>query len=294
MHQKLNVRFAQGGIFMGNPFKSRGFKAFREEEEKRKKQAEQRRGKLFRFLLKDGEKDVPILFLTNEPVLFQEHQWLDKGKVYNVTCTGDNDCEECVRGHRPSYRGAFLIVDRREYEQDERDAKGNKTGKKIKVKDRLRLLIRGATDMAKLDRIEERYGLMSRQYFVTKVGSGNTTSYEFDRSDREDKLTSKQIATFLSQLPEKYRGMNPYEVIEANIFDDGADVEDYSAEESEEVAEEVNRGVWRIDREESTRTKPTGFRAVQKPKPAVKAGLKPVAKPSTPSAKPRPRLVPKR
>jgi len=200
-----------------NPFRERGFKSYREESARKDAIYEQKKGKLFRFFLTDkDEDDVEIRFLNDEPILFYEHSVNEGGKFLNVTCTGD-DCPYCEGGNKAAYKGAFLIVDTREFEMDERDAKGDKTGKKKKVKDRLKILARGTKDLAKLDRINTKYGLKARPYAVTRIGSGNTTSYEFDRMDK-DPITSKQIEKFLSTLPEKYKGMDVFEVIEANLF----------------------------------------------------------------------------
>lgn len=232
---------------MANPFKARGWKGHREEEEKRKKQAEQRKGKLWRFFITDkDEDDIPIRFLTNEPILYYEHTFKIQGKIAYAVCTGE-DCEHCADGNKPSYKGAFLIVDRRSFEIDERDTNGNKTGKKKKVKDRLKLLVRGTTDLAKLDRQNTKHGLTNRDYYVTKVGSGTSTSYEFERGD-EEPLSQTEIKNLLAQLPEKYRNMDVYEIVEAQIFDDdGVSVDaDEDEENLEEAKEKINKGVQKL------------------------------------------------
>lgn len=204
-----------------NPFKERGFKTFREEEARREEVREQKRGKLYRFFLRDEDEDIEIRFLTDEPVLFYEHSINEGGKWLNVTCTRDDNCKHCLNGDKPAYKGAFLIVDSREFEVDER-VNGDRTGNKIKVKDRIKILARGTRDLAKLDRLNTKYGLMSRPFYVTKVGSGSATTYEFDRGEK-DTLSQKQIKEFLDTLPEKYKGMDVWEILEFNLF--GADEE---------------------------------------------------------------------
>ena len=54
-------------------FRGRGFKAHQEEQQRREKEKEKRKGRVWRFFLQDGEEDVPIRFLTEEPILFYEH-----------------------------------------------------------------------------------------------------------------------------------------------------------------------------------------------------------------------------
>jgi len=233
-----------GDVFMANPFKQIGFKAFHEENERRKKIIEAKRGKLFRFFLKDGEQDVPIRFLTSEPVLFYEHTIKSGENFVNVTCIGE-DCPYC-EDKSPTFKGAFLIVDGREFEIDERDQNGNKTGKKKTVKDRLKLLVRGQTDLAKLDRLSSKWGLDDRIYYVSRIGSGQATIYEYDRGEKE-KLTPKQLSELLLQLPEKYRDMDLYDIVEAQIFEmDIEDDEDISEEVKQSVKESVSSGIRKL------------------------------------------------
>lgn len=201
---------------MGNPFRAKGFQAFREESERRRQASENLRGKLYRFLLKDGETDCPIWFLTSEPLLFHEHTIKENGRFVNYTCMG-SDCEYC-KDSRASFKGAFLIVDGREYQIDERDKDGNKTGKKKTVTNRIRPLVRGQTDLATLLNKHVKFGLDSRPWFVTKVGSGQGSRYEYERGDVEDALTDKQIANLIAQLPERYHEMTLDEILEAQVF----------------------------------------------------------------------------
>lgn len=208
---------------MSNVFRKRGFKAHKQEEDRREKERESRIGKLWRYFLKDGEEDVPLRFLTEEPILFYEHSLSVGGKYTNVTCEGD-DCPECAKGDKPSYKGAWLVVDGREVEVDEKKD-GRATGKKRIITDQVRLYVRGSTDIAKLDRLSRKFGLMSRPWFATKTGSGTSTSYELDRGE-PDELTEKQITNLLAKVPEKmrdhYDGSDEslMDIVEANIFDD--------------------------------------------------------------------------
>ncbi|AEZ50503.1 single strand DNA binding protein [Bacillus phage BCD7] len=204
-------------------FKRRGFSAHKEEETKREKERARRQGKIFRMFLKDGDEDVPVIFLTEEPILFHEHS-IKSGKGWdNITCSGDN-CPECDRGDNPSYKGAWLVVDRRTFEVDEyKDNK--KTGNKKKVKDRVKLLVRGSSDIGKYARKSQRKGLTKYLWLMSKTGKQATTSYELE-NDKKIRLTEKEIKQLLAQLPEEVRNHfdgemeSLYEIVESQIFDD--------------------------------------------------------------------------
>src|SRR3712207_8915743 len=99
--------------------------------------------------------EIPIRFLTDEPICFYEHTKRVNGKITNIPCIGDG-CPECESGDKPRFVGAFLVLDRTELEYEERDKNGNKTGKKVKGKDRVKLLVR--------DRKSTRLNSRSRQY----------------------------------------------------------------------------------------------------------------------------------
>lgn len=224
---------------MSSVFRRRGFDAHKQEDERRKKERENRTGKLWRFFLVDGEEDIPLRFLTEEPILFYEHSVkLPGGKYDNVTCLGADECELCADGDKPSYKGAWLVVDGREVEIDEKKD-GKKTGKKKIITDQVRLYVRGSTDIAKLDRLSRRYGLTSRPWFATKTGQNTSTSYELDRGE-EDELSVKQITNILSRIPEKYKNHYTgeeeelYDIVEDNIYGDVIESSDSQDDEDED------------------------------------------------------------
>lgn len=229
----------------------RGFKAVKEEERRREQAREQRQGKLWRVFFPkeaDDEFEIPIRFLTDEPICYYEHTKYVNGKVSNYTCTGDG-CPHCADGDKPRFVGAFLVIDRTEFEYDERDDKGNKTGKKIKGKDRLKLLVRGQTDLASLDRLNSKYGLLDRDWTVYRTGTGTSTKWNFDRGDL-DEWTEEELQNI---LPEKYRGRDFYDILEEQItgeFTDKSTSEDDTIDE--EVEGKVMSGVQSLDDEEDT------------------------------------------
>lgn len=251
-------------------FRKRGFDAHKQESERREKEKSDRQGKLWRYFLKDGEEDEPLRFLTEEPILFYEHNvTLPGGKYGNVTCTGDG-CEECSKGGKPSYKGAWLVVDGRSVDIDEKKD-GKATGKKKAIKDQVRLYVRGSIDIAKLDRLSRKWGLTSRPWFATKTGANTTTSYELDRGE-ENELSVKEIEQLLSKIPDEnmrnhYDGSEDslLDIVEFNIFDDaelgGKEEEDEKPSKSKKLSkkkrveedeedEDIDDGVESVDDEE--------------------------------------------
>ena len=235
---------------MKKPLVKRGFKAVREEEKRRELIKEQRQGKLWRvFFPKNAGDDfeIPVRFLTDEPVCFYEHTNFINGKVVNITCTGD-DCPECKAGDKPRFVGAFLVIDRTEFEYEERDANGNKTGKKVKGKDRLKLLVRGSQDLAQLDRLSSKYGLLDRDWNIYKTGKDTSTKWNFDRGDL-DEWSEEELNNI---LPEKYRGRDFYEIVEEQIMGaiDEEATSSYDDSDDEDDTSDVQGGVHFLDDEE--------------------------------------------
>jgi hypothetical protein len=264
-------------------FRKRGFDAHKEESARREKEKESRQGKLWRYFLKDGEEDVPLRFLTEEPILFYEHNIkTPDGKYSTATCTGE-DCEHCETS-KPSYKGAWLVVDGREIEVDEK-TDGKATGKKKILKDQVRLYVRGATDIAKLDRLSRKFGLTSRPWFATKTGANTSTSYELDRGEPSE-LSAKEIKNLLAKVPEEmrehYDGTEDslYDIVEYNIFDDvelggNSDESDKESsktktkskkvEDDEDEDEDLDEDVSSVDDDEEEEPKPKKKSSLKKP-----------------------------
>lgn len=228
----------------------RGFKAVKEEEKKREQMKEQLQGRLWRvFFPKNAGDDheINVRFLTDEPVCFYEHTEFTGGKVTNTTCTGE-DCPLCKSGHKPRFVGAFLVIDRTEFEYDERDAQGNKTGKKVTGKDRLKLIVRGQQDLAVLDRLSTKFGLLDREWSIYKTGKDTSTKWNFERGEIEE-WSEKELYNI---LPEKYRDKDLFEIVEEQIMGiiESEEVED---DEDDDVPD-VQSGVQRMDEEEEEET----------------------------------------
>lgn len=172
----------------------RGYEASRAEKERQDKARENAGKKLWRFFLANDGDEAELRFLTEEPVNFYEHN-LKKGERYEqFTCTNDN-CPFCEDGDRPTYKGAYLVVDRREFEYTDQN------GKKQTGKNQLRLFVQGMKVVSQLDRISDKYGLSNRDVNIVRLGKGTQTTYTVERGE-EDKLTKKEVEQL---LPEKLR-----------------------------------------------------------------------------------------
>lgn len=231
----------------------KGFEANRQEKARQEKMAENRGKKLFRFFLaKDGD-EADLIFLTEEPINFQEHnvKGSRNGKeVFNqFTCTGDDNCELCNDGDRPSFKGAFLVWDGRPFEYTD------KNGKKQKAEGSLKLFVYGTKVISQLDRISSKYGLAGREITMVRLGSGTSTNYTFERGDKVS-LTEKEITNMLPEkLREEYDGTEEslYAIIERQLE---MNVKGYNGESNDDSDDEDDSydgrdAVMGVDDEES-------------------------------------------
>lgn len=217
----------------------RGYEASREEK-KRQDEARENAGKmLWKFFLKDDGDEAELRFLTEEPVNFYEHnlQCNRKGKtVYEqFTCTGDESCPFCADGDKPVYKGAYLVVDRREFEYTDSNGK-KKTGK-----NQLRLFVQGMKVVSQLDRISNKYGLSNRDVTMIRLGSGTQTTYTVERGN-EQKLTQKEIEELLPEkLRKQYDGTmeSLYAIIEEQLM---MHTKDYNPDKQEDDEEDESDG----------------------------------------------------
>lgn len=228
----------------------KGFKAHKQEAEKIQKERELKSNGLFRLYFRKDMEDgtpIPIRFLTDEPISFYEHDIKENGRYKTVTCIGtDNDCPLCKTEEKNArLKGAFLILDRGEYEVDERDENNNKTGRKVVKSNFLKLLVRGQKDLQQLEikkqktlrqvaKNGEDYSMLNRDFLVYKTGAGTSTLWSFEEEEPE-LLTDAEIQ---NMLPEKFRGRDFYEILEEQILNNipsGVDLEDEDDEEEEVV-----------------------------------------------------------
>lgn len=216
---------------MGKNIFARGYTASRAEKERQDKVRENMGRRLWRFFIQNDGEEADVRFLTEEPVNFYEHN-IKKGDRYEqFTCTGD-DCPFCADGERPTYKGAYLVVDRREYEYTDNQ------GKKQKGRNQVRLYVQGMKVVSQLDRISERYGLTNRDVTIVRLGKGTQTTYTIERGE-EDKLTAKEIKALLPEkLRDDYDGTmdSLMSIVEEQLM---MATKDYESEDNEDDDDEV-------------------------------------------------------
>lgn len=263
---------------MGKMF-ARGYEASRAEKERQDKARENAGKKLWRFFLSDDGDEADLRFLTEEPVNFYEHNLKKGDRFEQYCCTGD-DCPFCNDGDRPTYKGAYLVVDRREYEYKDKD------GKKQKGKDQVRLFVQGMKVVSQLDRISDKYGLSNRDVTIVRLGKGTQTTYTIERGE-EDKLSTKEIKNLLPEkLRDEYDGTmdSLMSIVESQLM---MLTKDYTPEDNDEDDDEDDndmrsRLISDDDEEEekpkkkltSSKKKPMFKKAQNSVKPRAKAILK--------------------
>lgn len=223
---------------MGELFR-RGYEPVREEKKRQEARQENFGKRLNRFfLLKDGD-EADIRFLTEEPINCYMHSIKvnrnGKERYADVVCTGDDSCPYC-QNDNPSFVGAFLIIDKRPYTTTD------KNGKEKKVEEALRLYIAKTKILSQLDRLSSKYGLVDREYTVARTGTGQSTSYSFDRGDNLPKISRREIENLLPEkLREDYDGtMNSlYSIVEHQLTMMLPDGSEYAEEENENEDDEM-------------------------------------------------------
>lgn len=201
---------------VNNVFK-KGFESV--ENMKQEQQASKGNG-IYDFYVKDKE-DALMRFLTDEPIAFKAHT-IKVGKAPRVfVCTEDENCLGCKqpdsfdmsKPNKASVKAAFLVLDGREVERDEKE-NGQPTGNKVKYTDQIKVMVRGVTDVANIQMQKQKYGLLNRTFTCSKRGVKNP--YTFDRNDdcpqgkdpkfwSQGALSEEAINELIEKLPEKYR-----------------------------------------------------------------------------------------
>jgi hypothetical protein len=201
---------------MGSGIFKRGYDAVEEEKKRQDKLSEERGKKLFTFFLPNDGDEAEVLFLTEEPINFHEHteRTVRNGKeAFNYyVCTGE-DCKRCANDN-PTFKGAYLIYDKRPYEYTDKD------GNKKKGEGQVRMYKAGAKVLSQLSRISKKYGLTKRVLTIIRTGTKKSTSYSFERGE-EERLTPDEIRAL---LPEKIREMyngtadSLYEIVQEQLI----------------------------------------------------------------------------
>lgn len=206
---------------------SKGYKSVRKNAERIKKQQELGKSKLYRWFIKDGETAI-VRFITGEPITFMEHTYFNEGSgspVQNYTCSRESgECPHCDKGNKPVFKGAYIIIDRRKY----KIKNGPNAGKT--VKNTLKLLICGQTMLAQLEHHHNKYDLTSRDFEVTRTGSGKSSSYSWDRQEKaplskEDKRAVAEISgekDLDEIIIDNIKPVEPTELEEEEDYDESA------------------------------------------------------------------------
>lgn len=218
----------------------KGYTAVREEKQRQDENREKAGKNLWRFFLANDGDEADVRFLTEEPVTFYEHtvKGMRNGKeTYDtIVCSGD-DCNLCASGDKPTFKGAFLIWDKRPYEYTDKD------GKKKQGNGQLRLYVQGARVLSQLDRISSKYGLTNRTITIVRLGKGTSTTYTIEKGDEEGKLTQAEIKNMLPEkLRESYNGTmdSLYSIIEECLSNSISGTADDSEDEEEEYTNRKN------------------------------------------------------
>lgn len=250
----------------------KGYTAVREEKQRQDENREKAGKNLWRFFLQSDGDEADVRFLTEEPVTFYEHtiKTVRNGKeAYDTAiCSGDDSCPLCANGDKPTFKGAFLIWDKRPYE-----ATDAKSGKKKTVEGSLRLYVQGARVLSQLDRISSKYGLTNRTITIVRLGKGTSTTYTIEKGDEEGKLSTAEIKNMLPEkLRESYNGTmdSLYSIIEESLSNSISGSADNSSEDDEEEYANRSNLVGVEDDEDEE---------YEAPAPRVSSGIKKTAKP---------------
>lgn len=228
-----------------NLFK-RGFDAVKEEEKRREEYQKNKAG-IYRLYVKEG--DAPIVFLTEEPVNFYEHNVKNtrNGKTYfdSVMCTGDK-CPLCDTGDRPSFKSAWLVLDLRPYEYED-------NGKKKTIERQLKLYVVGTKTAGIIQRKSQRYGLAGIKYYLERIGKDTNTTYNLEKDGRY-KISEEEIEELLSkEYKEMYDGSEDslMDIIEAEISKTASKGKEFTHDIDDEV-EDDDDAILGVDDEDET------------------------------------------
>jgi hypothetical protein len=251
---------------------NRGYDAVKEEKKRQEKIREEMDSRLYGFFLKDDGDEADIRFLTEEPITFEAHT-VKEGKNYNtVICTQEN-CALCEDDDRPSFMGAYLIIDRRVFE-----VTNKKTNRKEKRQGQLRLYMPRSRVLSMLDRLSIKNGLTKRDYTIVRLGSGQDTTYTFEPHD-VSKITSAEISSYLPEkLREKYDGTQEslYAILQEQlnmlVDTDNSTADAADDEETPPPKKEKRDTLVDVDDEPETEVKPK--RPVLKAPPKIRGMFK--------------------
>lgn len=229
----------------------KGFSVAREQEEKNKLAQENAGKRIFDFFISKDGGEADVIFLTEEPINFNQHIVRENGTFRTYTCTGDDNCSLCNSGNEAKYKGAFLVWDKEPFSYKNREGKeiNNDMGA-------LRVYARGIKDITQLDRISTKYGLAGRMMTIIRNGSGQNTSYTFERGEKVEVTEDEIMALLPDKIKDEYNGTmeSLYDILEEQLkirikdFVESEDDEEYEdndvimgVEEEKPVKKKLNR-----------------------------------------------------
>lgn len=216
----------------------RGFKAVDEEKERQEKNKQNRGKALWKFYLAKDKDEADLTFLTSEPINFYSHNIKSyvngKERFDEIPCVGEN-CKYCKQGEKTTFKSAWLVVDHREFKYKDKDGK-EQTGS-----DQVRLFIYGTKIASQLDRIAKKYGLENRVLTMIRMGTGTSTTYTFERGDK-NVLSPKEIEELLPEaLRKEYEGTEEslYDILENQILMLAGEEPEDDEDEDDDVDETI-------------------------------------------------------
>ena len=251
---------------MASKLFSRGYDSVREEKERVDRVRESAGNRLWTFFLKDDRDEARIRFLLEEPSTFNVHVVRDSKNFETVVCKKEG-CRYCEDGDKPSFKGAYLIIDKREIELTNK-----KTNKKERRNATLRLYIVGTQVLSQLDRLSSKYGLTKRDFTIARNGSGQNTTYSFD-PEEPSKITKEEISNLMTEkMREQYDGSTESLI---NILEGQLElmVDNGTVTEDTEEPEKTKQGKNLVDVDDDGEEIDTSAKADRKPKirpPSVK------------------------
>lgn len=173
---------------------SKGYDAVKEySKELEEKRANYGKNIVFNLYLKDGESRV-VRFITSEPIAFREHYVPNAKGKKSYTCleglidekTGQRmECPFCSAGNKPSFRGAFLVIDRTEDKWE--------SGGEVKTaKNQIKLFKQGIKVLKVLDKMSSKRNIKEWDIEITRTGGGTDTQYNFIPEEKKE-LTKEEL-----------------------------------------------------------------------------------------------------
>jgi len=178
----------------------------------RKSEESKNRKFVMSVIVGDGESKV-LRFLTNEPITFREHYLGNaQGRKYYTCLKGSVDeagelvdCPFCSAGNKPSFRGAFMVIDRSVDEWE--DSQNVKHSEKNVVK----IFKQGIKVLKVLDKLSAKKNLLEWEVEISRTGSSTDTQYNFIPEEKTLPMAIKDDAETVKVFLDKF---------EAKSFDD--------------------------------------------------------------------------